>query len=625
MHLLAPLYAAGLALCVVPILIHLFGRDRAPKRRFFAARLLDAAQRQRAPRARLEQWLLVLLRVLAVAAIALVLSRPMWDEASRLPVAAGLQQSAVVILDDSLSMNRRDHGKRLYDLGRKDARLLVRAFAEGSEVAILGTSGAERDPLPLLEKDRGRVTEALDAATSTTRAGSSTSALARAAAILSGASLPLRRVYLISDLAAHGFAPKAPRPFEAGEVGLTVLPVGQAPLANDAVVSVTVTPSSDRGLRRLRVNARVRSDARASHTRTVSLSFEGRTVARGVIDLPRDGAVDKIFEYVVPPDTEPRVAEVVLDLDAEDTLTIDDIRSAPVAGSEARALLVDGAPGVSRREDETFYLETALRASRGQATSIEVVPEDELARVDLAQFAVVFLCNPRPSPALGTLQAFVEHGGGLFVSVGDNLEPIALSQQLAALLPSAFEGTRDLTGPGGVAGGALRFERPSAAALRRLPSLSEEHAAETWRAARSFRVALVRPLPSDASDREILARFEDGSPALLERRVGRGRVITLTTSIDRGYSDLAIQPIFPPLMVDIADHLSARAGHTLDHELVELDVTESDPTLLPDRDKLATPPPSEPPVHPPGRELWHALAVVLLLLLFFESLLGLRG
>ena len=182
-----------------------------------------------------------------------------------------------------------------------------------------------------------------------------------------------------------------------------------------------------------------------------------------------------------------------------------------------------------------------------------------------------------------------------------------------------------MSGPGGVAGGSLRFERPSAAALRRLPSLAEERAADTWRAARSFRVGLVRPIPSDAADREILARFEDGSPALIERRVGRGRVIALMTSVDRGWSDLAIQPIFPPLAVELADHLAARAGRARAQDAVELDVSESEPRLLPDSDRLSTPPPKEAPAHAPGRELWHALAVMLLVLLFTEALLGLRG
>ena len=394
MHLLAPLYGLGLVLCAAPIVIHLFGRDRAPRRRFPAARLLEQAQRQRAPRARIEQWLLVALRVLAVAAIALVLSRPMWDEVHGLPVAAGLRQSAVIVLDDSLSMSRNDRGRTLFGRARAETRQLVRAFAEGSEVAILATSGTEHDPLPLLERDRGRAMEAVDGATATTRVGATTATLSRAAALLAGATLPVRRVYLLSDLAANGFDALRPRPFDAQELGLTVLPVGQTPLANDAVIGIAVTPSSDHGARRLRVTAHIRADARATHTRTVSLTIDGRAVARGVVQLPRDSAVDKIFEYVVPTGGDPRTAEVVLDPDGEDTLLADDRRAVPVAGNDARVLLVDGAPGASRREDETFYLETALRAARGQGSSVEVVPEDELDRIDLGLFAVVFLCTP---------------------------------------------------------------------------------------------------------------------------------------------------------------------------------------------------------------------------------------
>ena len=622
MHLLSPMFALGAVLAAVPVLIHLFGRDRAPRRRFPAARLLVAAQRRRAPRARVEQWVLVVLRLAAILALALALARPIWERPAGLPQAAGLRQTAVIIIDDSLSMSRRLRLRTLFERGRGRARELVRAFADGSEAAILSTTG--HDPLPRLERDRAALLDAIDHAAPSLEAGSSTTALARAASLLGNAGSGIRRIYLISDLGRHGFDPTQPRPFSAdADIGVTVVPVVDGDLPNDAIADLQLSPTADRGTRRLRVVAQVRSDDWAAHARTVTLSVDGRPVARGVVELERGQAVSKHFTYELGPDEDPKGVELLLEADSTDSLAADDRRGAALDEQAGRLLVVDGAPGSSRREDETFYVETALRAAQGGSSRLEVIREDALGRTELSGFSGVFLCNPRPSEALSALQPFVEHGGGLFVSVGDNLDA-ALSSQLAGLLPSPIDGSRELSGPGGVPGGALRLERPSAALLRRLPALGDEHAQETWRAARTSRVALVHPLAGDDDTREVLARFEDGTPAVLERRVGKGRVVTLLTTVDRGWSDLAIQPVFPPVLLELAAHLGTRSGDGKHGTVYALDSAESDPVRI-DASKVSTPPPTSAPAHPPARELWHALALSLLLLLLAEAVVGLRG
>jgi len=46
----------------------------------------------------------------------------------------------------------------------------------------------------------------------------------------------------------------------------------------------------------------------------------------------------------------------------------------------------------------------------------------------------------------------------------------------------------------------------------------------------------------------VLARYDDGHPALLERRSGSGRVLMWTSSIDTFWNDLAVRPVYLPLM-----------------------------------------------------------------------------
>jgi hypothetical protein len=64
----------------------------------------------------------------------------------------------------------------------------------------------------------------------------------------------------------------------------------------------------------------------------------------------------------------------------------------------------------------------------------------------------------------------------------------------------------------------------------------------------------------------VLARFEDGSPALIESRTGRGRVLMFTSSLGPTWNDLALTPLYLPFvhqMVNYAGAREANAWHAL--------------------------------------------------------------
>jgi hypothetical protein len=54
----------------------------------------------------------------------------------------------------------------------------------------------------------------------------------------------------------------------------------------------------------------------------------------------------------------------------------------------------------------------------------------------------------------------------------------------------------------------------------------------------------------------------DGTPLLLERAMGSGRVLLFTSSLGREWNDLPVQPAFVPLMAGMANHLLGGAGFT---------------------------------------------------------------
>ena len=60
---------------------------------------------------------------------------------------------------------------------------------------------------------------------------------------------------------------------------------------------------------------------------------------------------------------------------------------------------------------------------------------------------------------------------------------------------------------------------------------------------------------------DVAARFSDGTPALLERGEGRGRIVLFASDFDRRWNDFPVQPSFVPFVVEAVRYVSgARAG-----------------------------------------------------------------
>ena len=68
------------------------------------------------------------------------------------------------------------------------------------------------------------------------------------------------------------------------------------------------------------------------------------------------------------------------------------------------------------------------------------------------------------------------------------------------------------------------------------------------------RIYRYRTLTTGPNDR-VLARFDDGAVAVAERKLGAGRVIALTSTLDDSYRDLPLKPVYLPLVHQLVKYL----------------------------------------------------------------------
>jgi hypothetical protein len=547
-------FLAALAAAALPILIHLINRRRARVRPFSAVAFLLSSNKRVARKLKLRQLLLLLVRTFLIACIPLALSKPIYEsEAGDLAASPG-PSATVLVLDNSLSMAYRLGEKRLFDRARERARALIGDLSREATVGLLLAAprgaGGEPEVAADLTFDHGQVRDALDAAKVTWRGSDLEMAVRRADQLLAVSPLPVKRILVLTDLARHAWptrgASPSPLPITSGGSLLVHDVADGEALPNRAVVSVEVAPAPDLGAGGHRVTAGISNFSPTPAAGVpVELRVGGRVVARGFVDLPPRGTVEKVFHHRFP---EGGIVEGEVAL-APDALPEDDVRRFALdVRRPARALIVDGDPRPLPHLDEVFYLERALRIA-GSPVRIRVTLPDERPRLPFAGHDVIFLCNVRELSArrASELQTFVERGGGLFVSVGDQVEAEYYNALLGAVLPRRLRSPRDVTYGGG---SPVRFARPALA--HPVLSVFSADALDGLVSGEVRRYFHLEPGPDDG----VLLRYDDGAAALVAGKHGRGRVLLLTTSIDRDWTDLPIRTAYLPLVQQAARYLA---------------------------------------------------------------------
>src|SRR5262245_26619685 len=130
-----PMFLWGLAAAPLPILLHLINRTRAKKVPFTALRFIEQSLAQQSIKYRLRELLLMVLRVAMMALLALLLARPLF-RSKYFSFVQKVQSTAVVVLDDTLSMSYREGERTLGERARDEAIKYLDTLTEGSRVSF---------------------------------------------------------------------------------------------------------------------------------------------------------------------------------------------------------------------------------------------------------------------------------------------------------------------------------------------------------------------------------------------------------------------------------------------------------------------------------------------------------
>src|SRR5437762_2625517 len=123
----------------IPIIIHLLHRQKYRRVRWAAMEFLLAALKKTQRRLRLENIILLLLRILIMLLVALAIARPFFREAP-LDFLADSDTHHILVLDTSYSMGHKKAAKSALDVAREaaDKQLdAIRRLTEQDKITVL--------------------------------------------------------------------------------------------------------------------------------------------------------------------------------------------------------------------------------------------------------------------------------------------------------------------------------------------------------------------------------------------------------------------------------------------------------------------------------------------------------
>ncbi len=576
----SPWLLFGLAGASIPVIIHLLHRRKAREIPWAAMKFLADAARKQSRRMRWEQWLLLCVRCLALACVALALSRPFFENDTRAQ-STHEPRHLILVIDDSFSMGYRQGEETRLEEALDVARRLIETARVGDGLSLITTTaGNEEATIYAPTYNKESALAELKSIALTELANDPQAIPSRLKNLLREApELKRKELVLIGDFSARDWPLDDPAQrdslrsewtevLKAAEVSLINLGAGEAP--NAGVVSVRVEGEPALAGRTVFVRATLRAWGGESLTgKLVEFFADGKQLASRRLDDvdPHQATID--FEYLCSTPGEHKL-EVRLQ---PDRLAIDDVRAATLKVSQAlRVLIVDGRFASPPRARSSYYLSRALSArSEERAAELEVVTTlaDPLELVDLqlSNFDLVALCNlPALSETVARrLSAFLHRGGSLLVVGGDLVRPDEWNARFDAgwplKIPFRFTGQASPTPEQMTVVGFLaeQLDHPIVAPFRGNPGMGLESAL-IWN---YLRIDAPRHEGS-----QVVLRFENGDPALVEVNdpAVAGRCLFVLTSMDATWGSWApLSASFPPIAWESVLSLLRPSGRETPH------------------------------------------------------------
>ena len=448
---------------------------------------------------------------------------------------------AVILVDNSPRLGYRRENRTLLEKVQDHGRWLIGQLPLNSKVAVMESG----DEYPFFSVDVSAARKRLNTLDLNFSAEPIPASLEKAIQFLADTEFERKEIYVFSDLSRVSWTHLGDSLSRAlqqhPDVNLFVIDAGVVEPQNYSLGELSLSGSSIPLQGELELNTQVRAIGKGSDL-LLKLFLEKPDPARPVRE---DG------KTLVPEDHWTRVTNVVVDdnaivssklvlqddlsegvhhgwieIEGGDSLGIDDRRYFTIEVRPSWPVLIVH-PFDVRPDNLSVALETA-----DDMFQVKTIAQADLAGEPLSDYSAVFLLDPTPitDPLWRILQDYVEAGGGLALFLGSNAlnpskQPDASfrSEAAVSVLPGVL--ARDWYRKQGDR--FLAMENLTHPIFRKFRSQASRGIWQPFPIYRHWEMDLD---PGDAAV-QVVARFTNGLGAILERNLGGGKVLCMTTPI----------------------------------------------------------------------------------------------
>jgi hypothetical protein len=524
MGLFAPWFLAGLAGLALPVYLHLLKRQTTAPKPVSSLMFFESRTQSSTRHHRLRYFLLLSLRLLVLAMLILAFANPFIN---RNPAALENNRLVLLVVDNSFSMRA---GTRLADA--KDAAMRVLS-GKGAARAQVATFGSQLRLMTQPIEDQS----ALRAAVQAIRPGDghgNFGELARAIRAMAESVHTPIEMHLASDMQRGELAPTFSDMALAANVKLVTHAVVGKAQPNWTVASVDAPGQVwGKDAKPVHVQAVIAGYATPAAQRSVSLVVNGKVTATKTVAVPANGRASVDFPALEVPYGFSRCE---VRIDSVDGFPADDLRRFAVQRSDPQKALLIHNYGDNR---SPLYVGAALSAAAQSAFLLESINVNEAADRKPSNYAFIVLSDLNTVPSLleHSLTGYVRAGGSLLIAAGTS----AGGRSQIPIFGAHITETRDYSRVPDryMTVGSSDSSYPAVAK------------ANGWLGVKFFYA-----LDVDPGDARVIVRLGDQTPLLLEKRIGEGRVVLLTSGLDNLTNDFPLHPAFVPFIEQTARYLA---------------------------------------------------------------------
>jgi len=544
--ILSALFAA-----LIPLLIHLFNKQKTKIIKFSSLRFLKKLEKRRLKKVKIYQILLIIIRTLLIVLLVLAFARPTFSGAWSILQEPSANTTAVVILDDGLNMRQYDSAGNRFSRATVKLNQVMKSFKQEDRVQVLLSSNSNIDLLGSFDFESRECSYMI---------GDINSGLMKAAKHFEENQNINKELHIVSDMET---LPEELEKFAQNhqDIKIYLESIKEEGAGNISIDNIEFENTLFEINKPLKMKLYLRN-----HSETEALNVNTHLFINDKRMAQNNSTITANKQKTIPLTFIPKTGGWnigYIEINDDDLLADNKYYFSINIPEKIKVLFVDNNPSP--------YLESAMETIN-KSTNIKIINENfnSLARQSFYEYDVIFLSNlPEISEVVVTrLKSFINSEGGIILVPGDKTVPSSFNASLSSML-----GNLKMVGLNKTENSAGYFtikdiqqNNPILAELFRKdnPEISLP------RFKKYFRMA-------NTGNFQSLLQFNNGNPFLLFSDKSDLNAFVLSSYFDDSWTDLHFKGIFIPMLIKMIKYAALKMDINNNQFIVGNDVVINTP------------------------------------------------